>query len=195
MPISRDFRLWPARAPATRPGQRAVSVRQHRYWTIRANSSGSSDAAADEGAVDLGHRHQLGDVAGLHAPAVLDADGVGGGVVVASSRSAPRIDAAWSRRRPRGWRCDRCRWPRWARRRRRASAASAAFTPANAAGDLRGDPVGGGAGLALLERLPHAHDRRHAVLQHRLELLVDRLVGLAEQLAAFGVPDDHVAAR
>ena len=53
----------------------------------------------------------------------------------------------------------------------------------------------GVARLALLERLADAHDRRHAVREHRLDLAVDQLVGLAEQLAALGVPDDHVRAR
>ena len=71
-------------------------------------------------------------------------------------------------------------------------AASAALTPAKRAVRLRGDPGGGGAGLSLLERLADAHDRCHAVLVHRLELQVHRLVGLAEQLAALRVPDDHV---
>ena len=49
--------------------------------------------------------------------------------------------------------------------------------------------------LALVQRLAAAHDRRHAVRLDRGDLLVDHLVGLAEQLAALGVADDHVARR
>ena len=77
----------------------------------------------------------------------------------------------------------------------RTSAASAAFTPANAPRvcDVTRSAVA--PGFALLERLPHAHDRRHAVLHARPAASVHRLVGLAEELPALRVPDDHVAAR
>ena len=46
--------------------------------------------------------------------------------------------------------------------------------------------------LALVERLAAAHDRRHAVRLDRGDLAVHHLVGLAEDLAALGVADDHV---
>ena len=72
------------------------------------------------------------------------------------------------------------------------AAASACLDPRERAVGLRGDARSGRAGLPLLEGLPDAHDRRHAVLVHRLELLVHGLVGLAEQLTALGVADDHV---
>jgi hypothetical protein len=46
--------------------------------------------------------------------------------------------------------------------------------------------------FALVERLPHAHDRRHAAGDDRTHLAVDVLVRLAEQLPALGVARDHV---
>ena len=49
------------------------------------------------------------------------------------------------------------------------------------------------AGVALLQRLPHAHDRHHPVREDGLHLLVHDLVVLAEELPALGVPHDHVA--
>src|SRR5205807_1258499 len=48
--------------------------------------------------------------------------------------------------------------------------------------------------VTLLERLTHAHDRRHPTGEDSLGLLVDDLVGLAEVLAAFGVAGDDVPA-
>ncbi len=71
-------------------------------------------------------------------------------------------------------------------------AASAALTPAKAPLVCDVDAFGGGAGFALLQGLAHADDGGHAVLVHRLELEVHRLVGLTEQLPPFRVPDDHV---
>ena len=76
-----------------------------------------------------------------------------------------------------------------------AAAPSTAGDPRERRGDLAGDLASVRAGLALVERLADADDRRHLLRQHGPHLLVHDLVGLAEQLAALGVPDDHVAAR
>ena len=48
--------------------------------------------------------------------------------------------------------------------------------------------------FALLERLADADDRRQSGGQRGLDLLVDRLVGLAEELPTFAVAEDHVLA-
>ena len=48
------------------------------------------------------------------------------------------------------------------------------------------------AGLALVQRLADAHDRLQADVEHGLHLAVHGLVGLAEDVAALGVADDHV---
>src|SRR5436190_15113885 len=58
---------------------------------------------------------------------------------------------------------------------------------------LRGHQRVGISRVALGERLSHAHDRRHLVLQHRAQLQVHRLVGFAEELPPLGVADDDVS--
>ena len=52
---------------------------------------GVERCAADQGAVDLGHGHELGDVARLHAAAVLDAHRVGGVGAAEARATSPRI--------------------------------------------------------------------------------------------------------
>ena len=47
--------------------------------------------------------------------------------------------------------------------------------------------------IALVERFADADDRHEAGGERRVRLLVDGVVGLAEQRAALGVADDHVA--
>ena len=71
--------------------------------------------AADEGAVDLGLGHEGGDVVGLDAAAVEDAD-VRGGVLAERSATARRM-MRWASAICSGGRRCRCRWPRRARRR------------------------------------------------------------------------------
>ena len=111
---------------------RSGGHRQRAYCTIRANSSGSRRRAAHQPAVDLGHRHQLGDVPRLHAAAVEDAQAVG----QRRRRADPDVLAgsrrSWRWRR-RGWRCGRCRSPRSARRRRRSGPRRRPAGAANAA--------------------------------------------------------------
>ena len=70
-------------------------------------------------------------------------------------------------------------------------ATCSARTPGQAGAHL---PVDLGLGLprlALGQRLADAHDRRHARAEHGLHLAVHPLVGLAEELAALRVADDH----
>ena len=146
--------------------------------------------AADERAVDLGHRHELGDVARLHAAAVLDADRVGGRR--RRGRAARRGSRRWSRWRRRGWRCGRCRSPRSARRRRRTRSASAALTPANAPRVWsRHASVGRPASRSSSVSPTHTIGVIPC-LSTAFELQVHDLVGLAEELTPLGVPDDHV---
>jgi len=59
---------------------------------------------------------------------------------------------------------------------------------------LAHDDLHGRVRLALLQRLAHAHDRREPGRERGDQALVHGLVGLAEELAALGVPDDDVRA-
>ena len=160
-------RRWLRRRRAGHPGP-PPPVTGQRYWTIRANSSGSSDAPPTSAPSISGLAMSSAALPGFTLPPYWMR--IGSAVVGAVERppASPRITPHGLVGVGRGWRCGRCRWPRSARRRRRTSAASAAFTPGERA-------VGSGsvtraavrARLALLERLPHAHDRRHAVLHAR----------------------------
>ena len=72
---------------------------QHRHVVEPADAAelvGLQARAADQAAVDVGLRHDPGDVGGLHRAAVEDAYAVRGGVAVHLARSAPRIAAQTS---------------------------------------------------------------------------------------------------
>ena len=116
--------------------------------------------AADERAVDLRVRHELADVARLHAPAVLDPDpGRQPVVVPRRERLADSLDDPAGVGRlgvP-----ARCRSPRSARRRSRPMRASIRFDTVERPPELLGHLRLGAAGVALLQGLPHAQDRRH----------------------------------
>src|SRR5262245_3193152 len=151
---------------------------------------GIERGAADEGAVDIRHRHEVGDVARLHTAAVEDANRAGGLLVEhVPQRGADDGDGrvgvlgggvATGADGP-----DRLVGDD---REGRAGGAHAGERSA----DLAVDPLVGVSRFALLERLPHAHDRRHLVFEDGLELLVHVLVRLTDQLPALGVPDDDV---
>ncbi len=56
---------------------------------------------------------------------------------------------------------------------------------------LRGQDLGSIAGFALRQGLAHAQERQEAVAQGSLDLLVDQLVGLAKDVAALGMAQNH----
>ena len=58
---------------------------------------------------------------------------------------------------------------------------------------MRGQDLGSIAGFALRQGLAHAQERQQAVAQGGLDLLVDQFVGLAKDVAPFGMAQDHVA--
>ena len=106
----------------------------------------------------------------LHAAPVLDPNLLAAVSAPPSSRERGADRPRWCLGVLRRGVAGRCRSPRSVRRRRCRAPRRRPCTPANAAADLRRDLGRGGPGLALLERLAHAEDRGHAVLQHRLEL-------------------------
>src|SRR5262245_2982140 len=146
--------------------------------------------AAHERAVDIGLRHQLVDVLGLHRPAVLDPDPV--------PRSAePRAHAlahervhllgGLRRRGPAGAdRPDRLVGDHELGRARLGHQREAAR-------ELAGHDVDRAAGLALLERLADAHDRRDPGREQRRGLVRYVRVALAVVGAALAVADDRIA--
>ena len=74
------------------------------------------------------------------------------------------------------------------------SAATCCFDRPSMRGGQLAEHLGLGlAGLALLQRLADAHDRRHPVALDRRGLVGHHAIGLAEQLAPLAVPADHVA--
>ena len=62
---------------ATPPGPGRSAIASPAAATIAANDAGVEAGAADERAVDVGQREQLGGVVGLHAAAVEDARALG----------------------------------------------------------------------------------------------------------------------
>ncbi|EGJ78227.1 putative phosphoglycerate kinase [Streptomyces sp. Tu6071] len=153
---------------------------------------GVERGTADEGAVDVGAGHDLGDVGRLDRAAVLDAHGVGQLLVVqlgelAADRPADLLRVVG------------------------AADLAGADGPHGLVGDddrgglLGGQVLEGGLDLAegvrdvlarLADRLllAHAEDGGQAVLVGGLDLGVDQLVGLAVVLAPLGVPDGDVRA-
>src|SRR3954468_279948 len=148
--------------------------------------------AADQGAVDVGLRHDLGDVAGLDGAAVLDADLVGQilGVQLGDLATDGGADLLGVLG---------------------AADLAGADGPDRLVGDddglgLLGREVleaaldlGEGVGdvvarLADVQLLADAQDRGEAVLVGGLDLGVDDLVGLRVVLTALGVADGHVCA-
>ena len=132
--------------------------------------------------VDIGLCHQLGDGAGLHAAAVLDAhrftgvetelahdtatNGAAHGLGVGGRRRTPGADG------PDGLVSDHHRGHLLGR------------TPREPCLDLPEHLLLGGTRLAFGKGLPHTHDGGHPVLQDGSNLLVDHVVGLAEDLAS-----------
>src|SRR5262245_20998035 len=145
--------------------------------------------ATDESPVDVGHRHQLGDVPGLHAPAVLDPHRIGEPAVEVPHHAADDGDGG-VRVVGRGVATGADRPDRFVRD--DAPLGRRSLDPVEGGPRLRLDARVGAARLALLERLADADDRRHLVLQDRLDLQVHDLVGVAEELPALRVPDDDV---
>ena len=64
----------------------------------------------------------------------------------------------------------------------------------NAPVTLAAENVFGQAGLALLQNFADADDGNQAGVERGQQLAIDRVVGLAEVLAALGVADDDVRA-
>ena len=134
--------------------------------------------------------HELADVARLDAPAVLDPDTPSQGVVVlARERPADQLHDT-ARVAGLGGAARPDRPDRFVRDHHgpRLFGVHAVERASNLLGHGRlGAPR-----IALLERLPHAQDRRHPVGEDRPELPVHERVVLTEELPAFGVADDHV---
>ena len=61
--------------------------------------------------------------------------------------------------------------------------------------DGGGGVFGGPPGFVLRQGLAHAHNRRYAVRQGSLDLLVDHLIGLAKVSPPLGVAQDDVLAK
>ena len=163
---------------------------------MRANSSASRLGPADEGAVDVGLGHQLGDVAGFTDPPYWMRTAAAASCADDARRPWPRIARAHrlgvlGGRRPAGAdRPDRLVGDDQRRRpARRAHPASPASTWPSTLRLGRARPR---APRASRRRTGSASSRRRG---SRATFLLHHLVGLAEQLAALGVPDDHVARR
>ena len=149
--------------------------------------------AADERAVDVGQREQLGGVVGLDAAAVEDPRALG---LLASAVADERADEARSPPAPaRASPPGRCRSPRSARRRsrrRRARSVDAARGPPG--------PGGGACARCRRSRAPPRSRRRtgsasRPAVERGRHLQRQRPVGLAEQLAALGVAEHHAVRR
>ncbi len=162
-----------------------------RNFTISAKLLRVEARAADERTVDLRVRHELADVAGLHAPSVLHPDPLGDRVVVLRGQGA-RGSSRPRARRPPARRCGPCRSPRWARRRPRRPSPPSASTPSKARRTcwVTLDSV---PSASRSSRVSPTHTiGAHAVREDRLHLLVHESVVLAEELAPLRVAHDHV---
>src|SRR5690348_8483997 len=181
-----------------RPGSRCAEptlLSLRRQFTIPADLSelpGVEAGSADEGAVDVRQRHDRRDVAGLDGPAIQD------------THTGGRFGAM------------KLRNPRPDRRRRLLHVVGSghlagADSPDRLVGDHHRRHVLGLEslealvelahaeaemlpGLANLERLPQAQDRREPGPQRGQRLGVDQVVGLAVVLPPLGVPGQHVLA-
>src|SRR5262245_13741187 len=139
--------------------------------------------------IDVRLGHERIDVLGLHAAPVEDPDAVGRRARGAGADLA--ADGVMDLLRLCG-----CRGPAGADRPHRLVGDDAGGDLLGAdvgegGVDLTGDDGAGRLGLALLERLADAHDRDEAGGQHGAGPPVDGLVGIAEELPALGVTDDH----
>src|SRR2546425_9354037 len=148
--------------------------------------------APDECAVDVGLGHEGVDISGFHAAAIEDADAPGRRV----GREADELAAdgvVHFLRLPRG---------RGAARADRPDRLVGDHAPGDLGGRGAGegarhlplDDRGGRVGVPLGERLADADGRRELGGEDGVQAAVHRLVGLAEVLAALGVPDDDVRA-
>ena len=186
------------RSPSRRRSRAARERHQARAVTaaavasmMRGEAVDLQRRAADEPAVDVRLRHELGDVVRRDGAAVEDAHAVGDGAGDARARSR-RISAIAS-----------CAVgavggePGADRPHRLVGDDEVRPTvdAVEAAARLADEHVVRLAGLALLQRLADAHDRLQAVRERGLHAPVHRLVGLAEELAPLAVADDDVLAR
>src|SRR5204862_7305173 len=144
----------------------------------------------DERAVDVVFRHEVLDVARLHAAAVLDPERAGVAFHTPGRlayQTANLIRVRGLRVAPGTDRPDRLvRHDDFLQLIGRQAGERAAH--------LLLDEGLRFARVTLLERFTDAHDRRHPIGEDRFGFLVDDLVGLTEVLAAFGVAGDDVAA-
>ena len=179
-----------ADGPAGEPPSALIGLRGR--GDDRQEVGGVEAGAADEEAVDVGQLDQLGGVVGLDRAAVEDADAGGGLGIALGEDGADEGD----------------RLLRLLGRRR----ATRADRPDRLVGD--DDPVEllsvnrrqvglelaaqnrlGLAGVALGLALADAEDRLQPGGERRRDLAGQRLVGLAEVLAALGVAEDHARRR
>src|SRR5215211_1685060 len=135
--------------------------------------------AADQAAVDLGYLHEGREIVGRYAPAVENPYVVGGRPVKAAEL---RPEGSHRGVRPLGR-----RWPTRADRPDWLVGQDDAFHRRHVGeteAKLAGDHGGGLAGLVLDQRLAYAQDRLQPVGQRGEYLAIDRLVGLAEDVAS-----------
>ena len=171
-----------------RPGTRRASLLHgdppQRYFTIRAKSSGSRLAPPTSAPSISGMRHELADVARLHAAPVLDADACArrrrrsarASVARISPTTAPAsagLGVAAGADGPDRLVRDDERGRLLRRRRRRAPRRTCRATFVSVPPASRSSSVS-----------PTHRIGRHAVREHRPHLLVHQLVVLAEQLPA-----------
>ena len=186
--VEHDQRRTTARA--ARPGRAASRHQRRPRRRSPRTTSASRLAPADQRAVDVGQREQLGGVVGLDAAAVEDR-AVRCGLLaraVGDQRAdeRDRLLGLLGRRHPPG--ADRP--DRLVRDhdlaellgRRRLARSSWTWWRSLRSVSPR---------LALLLGLAHAQDRHQAGRERRRDLQRERPVGLAEQLAALGVAEDH----
>ena len=147
---------------------------------------------AHQGAVDVGLRDQRGGVVGLDAAAVEDAASIAASVRAEPAGTSARGGSRGPRRPGAGVAVAPCRWPRPARRRARSGAISSGATPAQPALELPLDHRRTSAPAAAPSAVSPTHSERRAAraAAPRATLRVDLLVGLAEELAPLGVPED-----
>src|SRR5262245_13881435 len=186
------------RSPSSGTGSSARPSR-HTYSSLRISSPVLHDQrellriqtrAADERPVDLRVRHEVADVAGLHAPPVLDAHAPCHIDAVDLAHRLPdqRDHLSGVRRLGVAARADR------PDRLVRDHDVGGVLRPDAAQGHahLRGHAILGRPHVALLQGLADAQDRRHAVGEHRSHFLVHGLVRVAEHRAALGMPNHDV---
>ena len=181
-----------ARAPSRRGrrGRRAGRSCRAPASDDRRERLGVEGRAADQRAVDVGQREQLGARCRASASRRRGSrTGLAGLLVEALRRARARTRSPPAPAR--AWRSGRCRSPRSARRRSTTSGSRSIGTFSSALLDLVAQLALGVAALALLLGLADAEDRDQARLERPRDLLLQRPVGLVEVLAALGVAEDH----